>query len=125
LRLAEFREQLEPLFPVVMKASEETKRRLETLRAQREEIENADQEELRRVREELSIVAEGIETRQGEMQVQEQQGSQLAEEEVDLRRRIEECRGRIAKAERVKEVNRGFEKNEVEGFKSTKSLSFP
>ena len=51
------------------------------------------------------------------MGVQEQLGAQLVAEEHELKRRIEECRGRIARAERVKEMNRGFEKNEVEGFK--------
>jgi len=53
------------------------------------------------------------------MGVQEQQSAQLVAEEDELKRRIEECRRRIARAERVKEMHRGFEKNEVEGFKGT------
>jgi len=104
-------------FPVVKKQWEEVKMQLELLRCQRDEIESADQDELHRVREEISIVNEGLETRRTEIQIQCQQAEELVAEEVELRKQIEECRVRIERAERLKELNRGFDKNEVEGLK--------
>jgi len=116
-RLAELKGQLEPLFPGIKEQHEEVKKQLEMLRNQREEIESADQEELRLVREEISIVSEGLETRRTEMQIKEREAAELASDEAELRKQIEECRVKITRAERVKEMNRGFEKNEVEGFR--------
>lgn len=104
-------------FPVVRRQWKEVKEQLETLRCQRDEIESADQEELRRVREEISIVNEVLETRRTEIQLQGQEAEKLAFEEMELRRQMEDCRVKIDRAERVKELNRGFDKNEVEGFK--------
>jgi len=117
--LAELRTTLEPLFPIVKKQYKEVKQQLEELKNQREEIELADRDELRRVREEISIVGEGLQLRNEEMAVQEQVTKELVSEEMELRKLIQECRGKIDRAERVKELNRGFEKNEVEGFKGT------
>ena len=111
------RKELVDKFPVVKKQWEEVKMQLELLRCQRDEIESADQDELRRVREEISIVNEGLETRRTEIQIQAQQAEELGVEAVELRKQIEECRVRIERAERLKELNRGFDKNEVEGFK--------
>ena len=116
-RLAELRGQLEPLFPGIKEQHKEIKKQLEMLRNQREEIESADQEELRLIREEISIVSEGLETRRAEMQVKEHEATELASEEAKLRKQIEECQIKITRAERVKEMNRGFEKNEVENFR--------
>jgi hypothetical protein len=115
--LKELRGQLEPLFPTVKHQYEEVKRQLDTLRNQKEEIESADQDELRRVREEISIVSEGLEMRRAEMQVREQEAKELLLEEEELKKLIGECRVKIGRAERIKELNRGFEKNEVESFK--------
>ena len=115
--MKELRGQLEPLFPIVKRQYEEVKQQLDTLQNQRKEIESADQDELRRVREEISIVSEGIEMRRAEMHVQEREAKELLSEEEELKRLIEECRVKIGRAERVKELNRGFEKNEVESFK--------
>jgi chromosome segregation ATPase len=117
MRLKELRNQLEPLFPGIRQQHDLVKRQLNTLRAQREEIELADQEELRRVREEISIVNEGIESRQREMEIQARDAQDLSSEEAELRRLLDESKGKIDRAERIKELNRGFEKNEVEGFK--------
>ena len=117
LRLQEMRGQLEPLFPGIKEMHASVQSQLDTLRNQREEIELADQEELRRVREEISIVSEGLEMRRAEIQVQEHDAMELSSEEAALRKQIEECREKIERAERVKELNRGFEKNEVEEFK--------
>lgn len=104
-------------FPVVRRQWGEVKDQLETLRCQRDEIESADQEELRRVREEISIVNEVLEARRTAIQLQGQEAEKLAFEEMELRRQMEDCRVKIDRAERVKELNRGFDKNEVEGFK--------
>jgi len=117
VRLSEMREQLEPLFPGIKKQYESVRGQLEMLRHQREEIESADQEELRKVREEISIVGEGLETRKREMEIREKEALELSSEEAELRKLIDECRIKIDRAERVKELNRGFEKNEVEEFK--------
>jgi len=117
VRLEEVKGQLLPLFPGVKKEWETVKRQLDMLRSHREEIQSADQDELRRVREEISIVNEGIETRRAEIATHQSEAEKLAAEEVELRKMIEECRGKIEKAELVKELNRGFEKTEVEGFK--------
>lgn len=108
--------------PGVREQYENVKSQLDTLRNHREEIESADQEELRRVREEISIVGEGVEMRRAEMQVQQQEAAKLASEEAELRKMVEACRVKIDRAERIKELNRGFEKNEVEGFKGGTSL---
>ena len=113
---------MEPLFPVVKRQYHDVKRQLDTLQNQREEIESADQDELRRVREEISIVSEGLEMRRVEMQVKEQEAKDLLSEEEELKKRIAECRVKIGRAERVKELNRGFEKNEVESFKGMNLL---
>ena len=123
-RLKELRGQLEPFFPGIKEQHEEVKKQLEMLRNQREEIESADQEELRLVREEISIVSEGLETRRAEMQIKEREAAELASQEAELRKQIEECGVKITRAERVKEMNRGFEKNEVEGFRGTPSTHF-
>ena len=121
--MRELRGQLEPLFPGIKEQHAIVKSQLDTLRNQREEIEMADQEELRRVREEISIVSEGLEMRRVEMEAQENDATQLSAEEAELRKHIEECRIKIDRAERVKELNRGFEKNEVEGFKGKPSAN--
>ena len=92
---------------------------MDTLRNQREEIESADQEELRRVREEISIVGEGLEARRADMEVKEREAAELDSKESELRKLIMECRVKIDRAERIKEMNRGFEKNEIEGFRRT------
>jgi hypothetical protein len=115
--LEELRAGLEPLFPGVREKFDEVKRQLDLLRNHRDEIESADQEELRRVREEISIVGEGVENRRAEMVAKEAEAAELAVQEAELKRAIEECRVKIERAERIKELNRGFEKNEVEGFK--------
>jgi len=117
VKLGELRRELVGKFPVVKKQWDEVKRQLELLRCQRDEIESADQDELRRVREEISIVNEGLQTRRTEIQMQAQQAEELAVQEIELRKQIEESRVKIDRAERVKELNRGFDKNEVEGFK--------
>lgn len=117
------RAQLEPLFPVVMAQYQDVKTQLETLRHQKEEIESADQDELRRVREEISIVSDGINVRKVEMEVQQREAAALSSEESELKRTIEECKGKIDHAERVKELNRGFDKNEVESFKGISRFS--
>lgn len=111
------REKLEPLFPGIRNQYNNVKSQLQTLRNQREEIESADQDELRKVREEISIVSEGLEMRKQEMETQQKEAQELNSEEAELRKQIEECRVKIDRAERVKELNRGFEKNEVEEFK--------
>lgn len=111
------RGQLEPLFPMVQQQHEEVKQQLEVLRNQKDEIESADQDELRKVREGISIVTEGLEGRRIELKAQEKEASELASQEAELLKMIEDCRFKINRAERVKELNRGFEKNEVEGFK--------
>jgi hypothetical protein len=115
--LEELRGGLERGIPGVREKFEEVKGQLDLLRNHRDEIESADQEELRRVREEISIVGEGVEIRRAEMATNESEAAELAAQEAGLKRAIEECRVKIEKAERVKELNRGFEKNEVEGFK--------
>jgi hypothetical protein len=115
------RKELEPLFPIVRKQYDEVKQQLGILKSQREEIETADQDELRRVREEISIVAEGLQMRKEEMEIQERVAAELNSELAELQKNIEECRVKISRAERVKELNRGFEKNEVEGLKSMPS----
>lgn len=116
------RSQLEPLFPGIQGQYQTVKRQLETLKNQRQEIESADQEELRSVREEISIVGEGLELRKREIETREREIVELSSEETELRKRIEECRVKIDRAERIKELNRGFEKNEVEEFKGNTSL---
>ena len=96
---------------------------LQVLKCRREEIELADQFELQKVREEISVVSEGINTRKAELERQKQSAVTLAEEEKEVRRRIEECKERILKAEKVKEMNRGFEKGEVDLFKGVLHVS--
>jgi hypothetical protein len=115
--LKELKVVLEGVVPAVKRQHAQVKSQLDLLRSQREEIESADQEELRRVREEISIVKEGVETRTVEMQVKDAEAIRLASEEAELRKLIDECKTKIQRAERVKEMNRGFEKEEVERFR--------
>ena len=111
-------------FPVVRSQWEQVKGQLDMLRSQRDEIESADQEELRRVREEISIVNEVLQTRRHEIQLAGEEAEKLVLEESELRRQMEECRAKIDRAERVKELNRGFDRNEVEGLKGSFSHPF-
>ncbi len=46
--------------------------------------------------------------RRAEMQVQEREAKELLLEEEELKKLIEECRVKIGRAERVKELNRGI-----------------
>ena len=109
---------IEAVVSDVRKKYAEVKAQLELLRSQREEIESADQDELSRVREEISIVNEGVETRKLEMEAKEKESKELASEEEQVRQLIEKCRGKIEQAERIKEMNRGFEKEEIQSLKS-------
>src|SRR5216117_2779448 len=57
------------------------------------------------------------------MEVQQREAAALSSDESELKRMIEECKGKIGRAERVKEMNRGFYKNEVESFKGISRFS--
>jgi hypothetical protein len=101
----------------VVKKWTSVKGELDVLKSRVEEIKLADQDELHRVREEISIVTEGLDLRRQELATQTSRTEELGQEELEVRKRIEVCRERVLRAERVKELNRGFERTEVLGMR--------